>query len=85
MIFTTRQAFIFLLASLLLALTVALLPWSQVDQVWQAYQRDYFARTGVAGEVTVRQINPSPGAGRPTGRQRIPRTVPDLSSWLGGN
>ncbi|MFN8455895.1 MAG: hypothetical protein U0401_14720 [Anaerolineae bacterium] len=59
---TTRHALIFLLASLLLVLAVALLPWGQVERGWQAYQRAYFARENTAGEVAVRQIVPRLGA-----------------------
>lgn len=69
MIVTTRQALIFLLASLLLILALALLPWSQPEREWQAYQRAYFASTGTGSthDLAIRQIMPRLGPdGQPT-------------------
>ncbi|NJN95627.1 MAG: hypothetical protein HC875_16715 [Anaerolineales bacterium] len=74
MIISTRHALIFMLASLLLALAIALLPWGQVERGWQAYQRTYFARENTAGEIAVRQIIPRLGVdGQPA-----PETNPEL-------
>jgi hypothetical protein len=74
MIVTIRQAFIFLLASLLLALAVALLPWGQVEREWRAYQRAYFAGKGAVAEIAVQQIIPRLG---PDG-QPITAAKPEL-------
>ncbi len=67
MITTTKRALIFSLASALLVLAVSTLPWRGPENEWQAYQRDYFADTGVTGQIAVRQVTPRLGPdGRPT-------------------
>jgi hypothetical protein len=76
MIITTRHALIFLLASLLLLLAVALLPWGQAERTWQGYQRTYFAGAGVnvPADIAVRQVIPRLGPdGQPTAK-----TTPEL-------
>ncbi|GAB4549086.1 MAG: hypothetical protein Kow0063_43970 [Anaerolineae bacterium] len=67
MITTTKRALIFLLASVLLVLSVSTLPWQGPETGWQRYQRTYFENTGATSQIIVRQVIPRLGPdGQPT-------------------
>lgn len=68
---TTRQAALFLLASLLLALVVVMLLWNQTRSDWRAYQASYFASARVEEPAVIRSIIPRLGPdGRPAAEAR---------------
>ncbi len=71
---TTRGALLFVAASALLALAVAMIPWHQPESGWQSYQRAYFDQTGQAGSIEIRQVTPRLG---PDG-QPITAASPEL-------